>query len=257
MKSLEIYPSVVVYSGLFNDSEGVIEYHRKNNEWRDWFTFGSQTDLKVFDYSFNEFPSADTWNSIILESISNKNYQSIEVLDIFYRVTSDYFNNYLPDQPSNWKFMAPQICKYKTNGGADDNVGMFYHTDFQQANADAPGPKPVMTCTMYLNDDYEGGEICFKVLKEDGVSVDYFEHKPKAGDVLVFPSGPPYYHGVNKTTAGEKYFVRSFWYSEYGGTKEWKENESKYGKKVWAEMEEARQKEEILTGKYNLKGVDH
>jgi hypothetical protein len=37
--------------------------------------------------------------------------------------------------------------------------------------------------------------------------------------------------------------IRSFWQFDYEGSKEWIENEKKYGKEVWAKMEEDRIKE--------------
>jgi hypothetical protein len=130
---------------------------------------------------------------------------------------------------------------------------MHYHTDFQQEKRDAPGYKPYITCTMYLNDDYEGGEISFKILKEGG-GFDEVVYKPKAGDILVFPSNQPYYHGVQLTTKGKKYFVRSFWDYYFPGTEEWNANQKKYGATEWAEMEHQREKLERQTGRYNLMG---
>lgn len=261
MEALEIYPNVIVYRNMFSDPTSTLEYFKNNNEWREWHTFGEQTDLNILDYSFSNFPSAPEWDAVLLETISNKNYYSVEILDIFYKTTKDYLDRCLVPPMPNWRFIDPQICKYKTDGGASPGVGMVYHTDLVQTQLDAPGPKAAVTCTMYLNDDYEGGEICFRIFKKSGESLDSFKHKPKAGDVLVFPSGPPYYHGVNQTTLGEKYFIRSFWHYQTEGTQDWRDSEAKYGKDVWARMEETREKEEILSGKYslekrNLKGVD-
>ena len=252
MEVLELHPKVILYRGLFSNPTNIIEHYKISNEWVAWADFGTKTDLKVLEYCFEKFPSVNDWNDVLLETISNKSYQAIEILDIFYKVTSDYYFNHLNENLPNWQFIDPQICKYETNAGAAPGAAMVYHTDFPQAQADSAGPKAAVTCTMYLNDDYEGGEICFKVLKEDGKTYDYFEHKPKAGDILVFPSRAPYYHGVNKTKVGEKYFVRSFWHYKSEGTQEWRDNESKYGKDVWAEMEETRIKAETESGKYNL-----
>lgn len=257
MEILELYPNVIVYRGLYSDPQRVIEFHRTNSEWRQWFTFGDLATVKIKNHTFSSFPSEEDWNQEIVQSEANIPIEVLDILNAFYQATKHYKENYFTDNIANWKFTAPAICMYKTDGGADTNVGMFYHTDFQQERADAPGDKPVMTCTMYLNGDYEGGEICFKVLNEEGTDVEYFEHKPQAGDVLVFPSRAPYYHGVNKTTKGEKYFVRSFWQHEFPGTDEWLANQQKYGAEVWAEMEKERERVERNSGRYNLKGIDH
>jgi len=55
----------------------------------------------------------------------------------------------------------------------------------------------------YLNDGYEGGEVGFP---EFGVST-----KPKAGDVLVFPSSFAYRHSVKPVVSGVKYAAAN-WY---------------------------------------------
>ena len=56
---------------------------------------------------------------------------------------------------------------------------------------------------LYLNDDYEGGQIHFP---NQGV-----ELKPKAGTLVFFPGHKPYVHGVKEITRGERYTMASFW----------------------------------------------
>lgn len=64
------------------------------------------------------------------------------------------------------------------------------------------GPTYVTTVSIvvYLNDDYEGGEIWFPRL--DNLSV-----KPKAGDIVVFPSTYIYEHASQDMISGTKYAV--------------------------------------------------
>jgi hypothetical protein len=102
-----------------------------------------------------------------------------------------------------------------------------FHTDFYQREADLPGLKAEYTVTMYLNDDYNGGDIDFRIFNagENEMRVvgnrleprdkNYGEvpeiaYKPQAGDIIIFPSRPPFYHGVHRVTTGTKYFVRMF-----------------------------------------------
>jgi predicted 2-oxoglutarate/Fe(II)-dependent dioxygenase YbiX len=63
------------------------------------------------------------------------------------------------------------------------------------------GPTYVTTVSIvvYLNDDYEGGEIWFPRFN--------LTHKPKAGDIVVFPSTYIYEHASQDMISGTKYSV--------------------------------------------------
>ncbi|NDB58518.1 2OG-Fe(II) oxygenase, partial [bacterium] len=81
------------------------------------------------------------------------------------------------------------------------------------------------------NDNYNGGDIEFYV---DGKFVN---HKPKAGDLMIFPSGEPYYHGVKTIPDGNKFFIRNFVMFDYDGSEEWIKNQKRYGAYKWAQKE--------------------
>ena len=125
---------------------------------------------------------------------------------------------------------------------------MQYHTDYNISEKDMPGPKFYITCTFYVNDDYDGGEPIFWH-KEKKVATEY---KPYAGDVVIFPSGDPILHGVKKINSGDKYFIRLFWGWDYEGSEEWLKNAEKYGEEAWRKMETARMKKEIWNGKHHF-----
>jgi predicted 2-oxoglutarate/Fe(II)-dependent dioxygenase YbiX len=89
--------------------------------------------------------------------------------------------------------MPVSISKYKT--GAD----MGPHVD----DYGQDGVVPLMSAVIYLNDDYEGGELRFP---EQDVMI-----KPEAGSVIVFPSVEPFYHQSMPLKTGTKYMVPAFW----------------------------------------------
>jgi Rps23 Pro-64 3,4-dihydroxylase Tpa1-like proline 4-hydroxylase len=64
------------------------------------------------------------------------------------------------------------------------------------------GPEHFRTVSavLYLNDDYEGGELVFPRL-------DNLVIKPKFGDIVVFPSNYPYVHESKNILSGTKYSV--------------------------------------------------
>jgi hypothetical protein len=70
------------------------------------------------------------------------------------------------------------------------------HTD------DNGGNKPRVSLLFYLNDDYQGGEICF-----DFIDIKY---SPKKGDIIIFPSSYIYRHHVEKVTNGTRYCIADF-----------------------------------------------
>lgn len=58
-------------------------------------------------------------------------------------------------------------------------------------------------CVMYLNDEYEGGEIYFPAYD--------IEIKPKAGDLIFFPGSNLYMHGVREIKSGIRYTFTTFY----------------------------------------------
>lgn len=85
---------------------------------------------------------------------------------------------------------AYQVLKYE--------IGEFYdwHTDVGQGNS------RIISGIFYLNENYSGGELEFKHL---GVV-----YKPKAFDLLLFPSNFIYRHRSTPVTQGTKYAVVSW-----------------------------------------------
>jgi hypothetical protein len=259
----EIYPKIFVFKNPWKDIDLLIETIKKSDEepegsalhWKGWYTFGKEADQ--FDHSVPESDKKQVelniWN---------------EIIEVFHETTSHYSNKFnIPiDKDAKvfnkdsgtedfmWKMMGPSICKYDVEAGIDgEDLAMHVHTDYQREYHDFRGYKFTFTCTMYLNDDYEGGGVEYLV---DGKSLYY---KPEKGDVLIFPAGDPdflsdqgeyYMHGVRKVKVNPKYFIRNHWVRFYPGSKEWLENEQLYGQEIWKEMEIARTKKERTEGKY-------
>lgn len=60
-----------------------------------------------------------------------------------------------------------------------------------------------MTAMVYLNEDYENGQIFFPEFN--------LEYKPKKGAAVVFPSDINYLHGVREITEGTRYTISLFY----------------------------------------------
>ena len=65
---------------------------------------------------------------------------------------------------------------------------------------------PTISIVVYLNDDYQGGEIEFP---NQGITL-----KPKAGSMVIFPSYDPYLHDPKPVISGDKYMSPVFCFKE-------------------------------------------
>lgn len=77
-----------------------------------------------------------------------------------------------------------------------------WHSDLDLEH-DKDYPNYSVTINCYLNDDYEGGELAFKYDDTE----ELLAYRPKAGDVIIFPSASPLRHSVKWVTAGRRYFT--------------------------------------------------
>lgn len=80
----------------------------------------------------------------------------------------------------------------------DQNAFMGAHVDFNEDNYYL-----AYTIVVYLNDNYEGGELYFNDL---GIKI-----KPEAGSVIMYPSALPYTHQSMEITKGRKMLITHHW----------------------------------------------
>ena len=118
------------------------------------------------------------------------------IYDIFYTALvfagNDYaIKNNLPSSKPN----PLSISKYIEGASMGPHVD-----DYGIASATTP----LMSAVLYLNDDYEGGELYFK---NQDVLI-----KPESGSIVVFPSVAPFYHESKEIISGNKYMCPAFWH---------------------------------------------
>lgn len=145
------------------------------------------------------------------------------IMKTFYDVCKDYASS-LGDGDEPKIFPTFNIKKY--------NSGMAMGSHFDQLDGDKTLRYSMV---MYLNDDYDGGEISFQLRDySDGwtstegwligapsVDLDYetaiknksidFGIKPKANSVVIFPAEAPYFHTAHTVKSGFKYMVPGHW----------------------------------------------
>ena len=263
MKVIEIYPKIFVYKGLFKDIDKTYSLLKESqgeddglfSPWSAWSRFGQYINPIFRNHSDNLKIESVKEVETTTEKQEEHKQVLLEVLNNFMIATKDYItkNNVdfdedrmipdIKDQRGNpireWEYTGPSIARYKTD--IEDSLAMTYHTDYIREPITAPGHKFAITALTYFNDDYEGGEIDFIANGEA------YMYKPEAGDLLVFPSGHPdllmsensiYLHGVMPAKNNSKYLSRMYWTKYSIGDPEWFENEEKFGKEKWKEMQE-------------------
>jgi Rps23 Pro-64 3,4-dihydroxylase Tpa1-like proline 4-hydroxylase len=80
----------------------------------------------------------------------------------------------------------------------DEGAFMGSHVDFNEDNYYL-----AYTIVVYLNDDYEGGELYFNELD---ITI-----KPEAGSIIMYPSSAPYSHQSLKVLKGRKMLITHHW----------------------------------------------
>ena len=267
---LTVFPRVTVYQNLLQDVDKVLKIVKKSesnknnkymfNNWTSWRAnwdgMSMHTEKDITDFT----PSKD-------QEYLDQEFLHSRLSEAYSFAYKDYFKDYpensgvWPDIIKDWNFENnmrwtksgitflkyfqdnEELKKHDPENGLY-HLSMNYHTDTNHQNLDARDSKLIITITFYLNDDYDGGEISFY----NGTDNKVYNYKPKAGDITVFPSFEPYYHGVLPFSKNDRYLIRMFFMYNFEGTKDWLANEEKYGKELWFEMEEDRLSKEFYKG---------
>jgi hypothetical protein len=267
LEAVEIYPNIIVYKNMFKDisksykvlTDSLIETEdRVFSPWTQWSIFGDYLNPIVPIFSMSEkFGNLKNIETTTQVQEDQKNF-AIEMMENFHLVTEDYIKKYNIDIDLNetsldengntintWRWTGGTIGKYHVSNETEKH-GMRYHSDYMPEQGQAPGYKFIITCTIYFNDDYEGGEVDFAMGDK------LVKYKPEAGDLLVFPSGhpeylteegKPYLHGVMPSYNKNKFLSRMYWQKYQSGTDEWYKKEKEFGKETWLEMQPELEKE--------------
>lgn len=261
LEAIEIYPNILVYKNMFKNIsksyqillDSLIESEdRLFNPWTQWAIFGEYINPITSHFSLGDRYAGFKNIQTKTQTQEDQKQFGIELMENFHLVTEDYIKRYninvdlndmSIDESGNtiptWRWTGGTIGKYHVSNEKEQH-GMRYHSDYMREQGSAPGYKFIITCTIYFNDDYDGGEIDFAMGDK------LVKYKPEAGDLLVFPSGhpdyltedgQPYLHGVMPSYNKNKFLARMYWQKYQKGTDEWYAKEKEFGKEVWASMQ--------------------
>ena len=181
------------------------------SSWQNW----TASNDKDFIYGLTKTFDINQINVLAEPYKEKMSFIYKTIMDSFYDVCKDYATA-LGDYDEPRLFPTFNIKKYAK--------GTSMGAHFDQLDGDKTLRYSLV---MYLNDDFEGGEISFSLSNYDGVTnkrscvPDYekslkentmdFSIKPKAGSIIIFPSSAPYHHTAHLVKTGFKYMVPGHW----------------------------------------------
>lgn len=180
-------------------------------------------DIELLDVKYNLNPNAESmtqvkpwvpWknesagtNEIFCWQKFIPQVKDIELDDLFYKEQINISSQLFGALDDTLKHYSTQLYPF-----AEKNIKSREHTmhllkypqsGYLPAHQDQGISSRVLSVLLYLNDNYEGGEIEFKHSN--------IKFKPEAGSILFFPSNFLYVHEVHPVTKGPRYALPN-WY---------------------------------------------
>jgi hypothetical protein len=190
----EIAPGIVVFKNVIDGYETLIpEIEDSVNNgvvsWGSAYVLGdnevSTVDKKVRNTDTINVPYLENPEENYLNARTSFDSTLAKIFyDSFTKLENEYCSNY---GISTYKHEIYSILKYGI--GQSFNNHIDNHRNFPRT----------ISLVYYLNDNYVGGEINFPRF---GI-----RHKPKANELLMFPSNYVYNHSVDEVTSGIRYSV--------------------------------------------------
>ena len=168
--------------------------------WTEVFKKGLVKNVD-WDYSVNE--NNHKWPKVEIDPNHSKAhseaYSILEMIDRPYREALDVWSEKTGNLKVNLVSKNYTIKKYDTGGAIAAHTDRDHDKDFNTYD---------WTALVYLNDDYDGGELEFNKL---GYTI-----KPKAGSIIFFSTDEV--HTAHPVVSGNKYFIFFYIHSDIGYT---------------------------------------
>ena len=169
------------------------------NYFIDFYENNSDFSLMENSYKFKtQKQEQDNYKSLNLTKLSQKDKKYKKPLELAKKYISIMITNYVLHIKKNIcpSFNEHLICK-------SHNVRILKYEKGQciKDHSDILGDIRA-SCTLNLNEDYQGGEFRFF----DGK----IKHSFKTGDAMLFPAEPIWIHGTEPITKGVRYSINCF-----------------------------------------------
>lgn len=209
---IKLDDNIYYYTDLVDNTDEIVSYYKSAQDWD--IRFGSK------DENGNWIPDSPV-------NVETKSFKATELTkplhDAFIKVLKHYLaDNNMEFDPMN---LADPIDEWP--------IDKHFPPTHLKTHSDTVPPyaKSSVTVLLYVNDDYEGGELSFSIVPQienkgvinidminselpvEGQGWDFYV-RPKACSVVIMPADPPYFHAAHKITSGEKLLIKSFYVTE-------------------------------------------
>ena len=167
-----ISDGIIVFKDIFLRSEEIIDVAEESPNWRQG-TAGKQADPKI--------------RITDVHDLDNSTELHKELLDSIVHGIGKYQEKYPHSNLTKGEHL--RVARY--------GLGGHY-----ALHSDSGGSERVVSCVLYLNSDFEGGELNFP---NQDVTI-----KPEEGMLVLFPSNYLFVHKSLPVTEGKKYCVLSW-----------------------------------------------
>jgi hypothetical protein len=193
-KNIYYYKNVIDEPYPFiREIEDLDLYKEESGYLSKWLKWTASTNEKI-NYGYKK--EGYFYNNPIKNDYDKK---CLNILNAIKKISDDCIHDYILKNNLDEVFLPNYISIRKYNYGAD----MGPHVDSED-----PTDKdhPYISGVLYLNDNYDGGEIEFP---NQNISI-----KPEAGSMIIFPSYRPYFHHPKPPINNNKYMCPFFWYKK-------------------------------------------
>lgn len=115
--------------------------------------------------------------------------------------------NSIADKALEEYFKEYTFARANLKGREKPNILKYVQGGFLPPHQDHGVSTRALSVLIYLNDNYEGGEISFPI---SNVTI-----KPKAGSVVLFPSNFLYVHTISSMKSGVRYSIPAWFHNRH------------------------------------------
>jgi hypothetical protein len=175
------------------EQDFLLDFAKNNTLWDVTESHWNENGNIIYDHRVweNRVATLDTLNKAnpkVIEVLSNVINRFQETIESFYNVSAT------PTKPAIVRWPVGTLQHPHADKELHEGPDAGTENDF---------PWYDLGTVIYLNDDYEGGELHFPIQQ--------IAFKPKARAGYYFPGDKNFIHGVNKVTSGCRYTFPLFW----------------------------------------------